>query len=360
MAATLCTSIPHCNTCSRPSLCRHPPPLLRFHSTGTFALLSGGGSPSNLALYNTCDNSPVTLPAPGLSDAAHVPEDGSRRQRPHGQRDYSHLFRPNGLDFFFGLDNTGIDIIATTSSPGPLTSLCPQHHPRPDHSEHNLCSVHINIGQGTFHPINFFLSPDSTQAYIVPSDRSGVLVYNFNTDSASAIPLVNNAIPIAADITVDGTLIYVAGSDGLLHEVNTALALDRDADFLLAPRQLHQRLLLHRKQLRPEYRGRQDRRRDSGLRSRARVRNDSPELVRICRNRVIRLRSSIDSRFRASKSLRNYPVTKWHNLLLYAVLPKSLATLSSTPLTNCTDSRLENFRAISSASLITTARGVSG
>jgi hypothetical protein len=44
----------------------------------------------------------------------------------------------------------------------------------------------------------------------------------------------------------------------------------------------------------------------------------------------------------------------------YAIFPKSLATLSSTPLTNCTDSKLENLRAISSASLITTARGVSG
>ncbi len=44
----------------------------------------------------------------------------------------------------------------------------------------------------------------------------------------------------------------------------------------------------------------------------------------------------------------------------HAVLPKSFATLSSTPLTNCTDSGLENFLAISSASLITTARGVSG
>src|SRR5438094_3995077 len=45
------------------------------------------------------------------------------------------------------------------------------------------------------------------------------------------------------------------------------------------------------------------------------------------------------------------------------VLPdisNSLPTLSSTPLMNCTDSGLENLRAISSASLIMTARGVAG
>jgi hypothetical protein len=86
--------------------------------------------------------------------------------------------------------------------------------------------THINIGQGTFHPINFFLSPDATRAYIIASDL-GVLVYDFNTTATSRIPLANNAAPVAADITVDGSLIYVAGSDGVLHEVNTALAIDR-------------------------------------------------------------------------------------------------------------------------------------
>jgi hypothetical protein len=34
-------------------------------------------------------------------------------------------------------------------------------------------------------------------------------------------------------MTVDGTLLYVAGSDGLLHELNTLLALDQmDIQFL--------------------------------------------------------------------------------------------------------------------------------
>ena len=37
---------------------------------------------------------------------------------------------------------------------------------------------------------------------------------------------------------------------------------------------------------------------------------------------------------------------------------RSFPTESSTPLMNCTDSGAENFRAISSASLITTGRGV--
>jgi hypothetical protein len=136
-----------------------------------------------------------------------------------------------GLDFFFGVDNTGIDIIATNTAQGSFTTLCPQPvslaftPPGPPTPANTFSPVHINIGHGTFHPINFFVSPDATRAYIVTSDL-GVLVYDFNTESVSEIQLVNNAAPVTADITVDGTLIYVAGSDGLLHQLNTALGVD--------------------------------------------------------------------------------------------------------------------------------------
>jgi outer membrane protein assembly factor BamB len=90
----------------------------------------------------------------------------------------------------------------------------------------------VDLQKGTFHPLSFFLSPDATQAYIVTSDQ-GILVYSFNTQTTSAIPLNGNAAPLAADLTVDGTLLYVAGSDGFLHALNTLLALDQtDIQFL--------------------------------------------------------------------------------------------------------------------------------
>jgi DNA-binding beta-propeller fold protein YncE len=140
-----------------------------------------------------------------------------------------------GLDIFLGIDNTGIDVIATISSTSltvpPTTSLCPQQQivlatntpPLP---------IHIDLQRGTFHPLSFFLSPDATKAYVVTSDQ-GVLAYSFSTQTTSAIPLSGNAVPLAADMTVDGTLLYVAGSDGLLHELNTLLALDQmDVQFL--------------------------------------------------------------------------------------------------------------------------------
>jgi len=141
-----------------------------------------------------------------------------------------------GLDFFFGLDDTGIDIIATNSSllplplpagPLTLTTLCPRPIVLAQTAATSPITLHINIGFGTFHPINFFLSPDASQAYIVTTDF-GVLVYSFNTGSVSRIQLINDTAPIAADIAADGSLIYVAGSDGLLHELNTATGLDQN------------------------------------------------------------------------------------------------------------------------------------
>ncbi len=165
---------------------------------------------------------------------------------------------PAGLDFFFGLDNTGIDIIATNSSQDEsFATLCPQKVTLAQTTANApFAPFHININQGTFHPINFFLSPDATHAYIVTSDL-GVLVYNFSTQSVSRIQLINDATPVAADMTVDGTLVYVAGSDGLLHQLNTVLGVRPIPDLLCAAPQLFQQLLLHGIRLQPEHSGRE-------------------------------------------------------------------------------------------------------
>jgi hypothetical protein len=212
-----------------------------FSSEGNFALLSGGGAPGNLAIYNTCDNSAVTGQSAGaittpplflkVVPAANVPLNST-----FGNITIPFL-QTSGLDFFFGVDNTGIDIIATNTSlslpfstgPLTLTSLCPRpvvlaQTPSPATT---FNPVHINIEHGTFTPIAFFLSPGDTQAYIVTSD-AGVLVYNFENTTVSAVPLVNDATPVAASITADSTLLYVAGSDGLLHEISTELYLDQN------------------------------------------------------------------------------------------------------------------------------------
>ena len=213
-----------------------------FSSTGSFALLAGGGTPGNLAVYNTCDNSQPPLP---LSAGAIVTPPLFLKMVPAGDVPAGNpiifgnppvTLATAGLDFFYGVDNTGIDIIATTSTPAAPGTLCPQQVTLAAiaNTTSTFSPIHINIGQGTFTPINFFLSPDSTQAYIVTRDF-GVLIYNFNTHSTARIPLVNNAVPLSADITVDGSLLYVAGSDGLVHVLNTALGVDEQPPISFNP-----------------------------------------------------------------------------------------------------------------------------
>jgi hypothetical protein len=219
-----------------------PANAVAFSSTGAFALLAGGSSdPSTLAIYNTCDNSkayltlppppPAIQPLPGSPIFLKMVPAGSA---PAGNASIPMLYQSdlNNLDVFLGIDSTGIDVIATTTTtplPPPANTLCPvqqiTYATEVTSTGLTFYPLHINLQRGTFHPINFFVSPDGTQVYIVTSDQ-GVLIYSFNTQSVNAIPLSGGAAPVAADMTVDGTLLYVAGTDGILHELNTALALD--------------------------------------------------------------------------------------------------------------------------------------
>ena len=44
---------------------------------------------------------------------------------------------------------------------------------------HAPSSIKINLGQGTIQPLDFFISADGTLLYVLASDRSSILVYNF-------------------------------------------------------------------------------------------------------------------------------------------------------------------------------------
>ena len=111
------------------------------------------------------------------------------------------------------LDTTGIDVITTTTTE---------------------TVQRIELGQGTFTPVAFFTSPDASQIYVLASDRSSILVYNFNTGAVTGIELTGNATPVVpvnlgqsvAGISTDGTLISVAASDGLLHQISTTSGVD--------------------------------------------------------------------------------------------------------------------------------------
>jgi hypothetical protein len=174
-----------------------------FSSNGAFAFVTGGAGFPAVGAYNVCNNSlALTIPMTGATAVPNFLKT-----------------LPDGVHLI-GLDSTGLDFITTAASAAPQ-SPCPQII--------SASSRHIDLGQGTFNPVAFFVSPDGTLAYVVASDRSVVLVYDFSTGAVSGVPLAGNATPgdpanprlHVADMTVDGTLIYVAGSDGMLHELST-------------------------------------------------------------------------------------------------------------------------------------------
>jgi hypothetical protein len=214
-----------------------PADAIAFSSSGAFAFIAGGSSMANITVLNTCNNLPATATATGTFAVSGLPATPLfLRMVPPGSAPVNAVIpalSTAGLDFFIGIDNAGIDVFATTATPLTLSTsspLCPQqtlaNASIPGGG--TFAPKYINLNRGTFHPVNFFLSPDGDLAYIVTSDQ-GVLVYDFSTQSVSAaIPLIGegNPAPIAADMTVDGTLLYVAGTDGLLHELNTQLQLD--------------------------------------------------------------------------------------------------------------------------------------
>jgi hypothetical protein len=207
-----------------------PAGQVAFSPNGAFGYVTGAlsGNTPALTAFNLCDNQlaqQFTLATPAFVRTmpnAHL----------EGRDNMAQLF-PDGMHLL-AVDHQGIDVVtainavkvAVLSNPPVPVGSCPQT------VTHTV--QRIDLGQGTFNPVAFFVSPDATQAYIVASDRSDILVYNFNTGSVSGIPLAGNATPgdpanpmrTVADMTVDGTFIYVAGSDGTLHEVSTNPAVD--------------------------------------------------------------------------------------------------------------------------------------
>jgi trimeric autotransporter adhesin len=198
-----------------------------FSATGAFAFINGGSAGSTIGIYNTCNNGLSNAPNIGTLPATPLflydlpagnppPPVTNAVSTPQGL--------PLGLDVLIGLDTTGVDLVATTDAQTGNSLPCPL----------SIATVygpqHFDLGQGTFHPIAFFVSPDASTVYVVASDRSDILVYNFNTNTTSGIALISATgspvSPVAATITVDGTLIYVAASDGELHEVSTTLGTD--------------------------------------------------------------------------------------------------------------------------------------
>jgi hypothetical protein len=168
-----------------------------------------GGGPA-FTVYNTCNNQVSTSPAPNLTPQVI----------PLTAPPVAFKALPDGVHFIALEEGGNIDYISAVITGIPAATLtAPSDALCPMTVGHTVQT--INLGQGSIHPMDIFPSPDVTMLYVLASDRSSVLVYNFPTGAVTGIELVGNATPVSVGMSVDGGTILVAGSDGLLHQIST-------------------------------------------------------------------------------------------------------------------------------------------
>jgi len=203
---------------------------IAFSTNAAFAFVaeSLGGSPA-LTAYNTCDNfvstdaglTPQVIPLTAPPVTFKVLPDGI----------HVIVLESNGSFDYITLTMTGIPVATPSQA---ATAICPMFvsHGNP---------VNVNLNLGNVNPngyYDFFVSPDGTLLYILTSDLNTILIYDFAARAVTGgIQLAStagalNPTPIAADITVDGDTIVVAGSDSYVHQVSTA---NGGADLVQSP-----------------------------------------------------------------------------------------------------------------------------
>lgn len=169
-----------------------------FHPEGGFAYVA---TSSSLTPYRNCDNAPI-------SSATLNPANTPLLIRP----------LPDGNNLLV-LDPPNIDLVTVTS----LTAVdCSGTITNTTNS--------FDLGQGSFTPTQFFVSPDGSTAYILGNSSAGrmpfVMVFNVNTQTTSNLSLSNSATPLSASLSPDGKLLFVGADDGTLHVIDTTSGLD--------------------------------------------------------------------------------------------------------------------------------------
>lgn len=185
-----------------------PANAVSFSPEGAFAFVSGGSSTSVVTAWTTCGltsalTNNVVLPAtPSFLQALG--------------RDSPNLANPltfntaTTVTSVLAVDSPGVDLFRVARKPDGCS---------PTASSGTATS--FNLGQGSFVPTQLIVSQDGASAFVIVSDRAAVLVFNIFNQTSSAIPMFGDAIPIRAALTPDGTRLYIAATDGLVHILDT-------------------------------------------------------------------------------------------------------------------------------------------
>lgn len=182
-----------------------------FLSDGAFSYLAGG-EPSSVTVRKTCDNTIA-------NDDSAVSQIIPLSATPEFLRTV-----PDSTKVL-AVNSPGIDVISVSTTPvgcAPPSAGVPAGLP----TVSNTLSASVNLGQGSFDPIQFIVASDSSRAYLLTSNLGKILIYNIAGQTGSSISLTGNIAPLQGSLTSDGTLLYVAASDNTVHVIDTVLGGD--------------------------------------------------------------------------------------------------------------------------------------
>lgn len=108
-------------------------------------------------------------------------------------------------------DSPNLDVITATITlaGNPPAIGCPPI------VSHNVTPVPLSIGSFTVRKME--VAADSHSVFLITNEFNNVLVYNLQTQSIRALPIVNNASLLDASLSSDGNSFLVGASDGMIH-----------------------------------------------------------------------------------------------------------------------------------------------
>jgi len=119
---------------------------------------------------------------------------------------------PNGTGAV-AADSPALDVVTTATIP----TGCP---PTPQSTVNAY-----NLGYGPFTANQMFISPDSSRAWVL-SNLNAVIGLNLSTLTPFSVSLANGAQPLSGGIMIDGSMVYVGGTDNNVHAINVSNGTD--------------------------------------------------------------------------------------------------------------------------------------
>jgi hypothetical protein len=202
---------------------------LSFAADGSLAYVSGepGSAISGFATCNAHDlgaspalpSNPLrVVPLPGIrEDHIQIPnqDDGDVTEHSVITQDLIAIVPPNVQLLTAQFSRDEIDL------PTQLTCNPPYFYVNKPIYNGFSAGASFNLGQGDFSPLLMRVTGDGSQVIIVAQNIPAVLTFSVNGGTTTAIPLANNASPLAGSATQDGSQVFVTSCDGDPQNPNT-------------------------------------------------------------------------------------------------------------------------------------------